>query len=461
MAIDLVLRRIEVHGLVGRVAGDDLVGAHHPHAAALLASGVDVARHLDRHLRVGGVEAAAVLVVEPGLAAHEDLPQRPFLAGGRRALMPACTMRRSRRFFACASAASRTHAPSSAAATRAASRSRLQGPSPAMTRRNSSQSIGPWSCACRASFQLSAGSGSVTPRMRACSTAASMNFWRSSSLLTRLMPQRIDCAELGDWSSGGPNIITDGHHQRIDRVLHHRLLRVGAAGHHRQQRLVALALMEAFLAADADHRPRIRRIGTAADRHLVHDGRAVHQPADRADVGPGQGRIVEDGAVLRLAAVQRIDQLVAGRSQRFCRRIEVEAVAAFVLDLGQQDRLALEARCPADPVAFGKHPDDLRMGMLADLAHQRPAVVFRHPVLGLDEFAGVDARVEALLQSHLVDRSYRLLPFALILACGIHRLRVHPDLLALAIWAACRSPGAPCPSGCARSTPAPSPRPRR
>ena len=28
------------------------------------------------------------------------------------------------------------------------------------------------------------------------------------------MPQRIDCAELGDWSSGGPNIMIEGHHQR-------------------------------------------------------------------------------------------------------------------------------------------------------------------------------------------------------------------------------------------------------
>ncbi|MCY1378147.1 hypothetical protein D9M69_657590 [compost metagenome] len=42
-----------------------------------------------------------------------------------------------------------------------------------------------------------------------------MNFWRSSSLLKRLMPQRIDCALLGDWSSGGPNIMTEGHHQRL------------------------------------------------------------------------------------------------------------------------------------------------------------------------------------------------------------------------------------------------------
>ena len=37
---------------------------------------------------------------------------------------------------------------------------------------------------------------------------------RSSSLLCCLMPQAIDCAVLGDSSSGGPNIIRLGHHQR-------------------------------------------------------------------------------------------------------------------------------------------------------------------------------------------------------------------------------------------------------
>ena len=42
----------------------------------------------------------------------------------------------------------------------------------------------------------------------------SMNRCRSSSLLNRLMPQAIDCAEFGDSASGGPNIISDGHHQR-------------------------------------------------------------------------------------------------------------------------------------------------------------------------------------------------------------------------------------------------------
>ena len=38
--------------------------------------------------------------------------------------------------------------------------------------------------------------------------------WRSSSLVCRLMPQRIDCSVLGEASSGGPNIISDGHQVR-------------------------------------------------------------------------------------------------------------------------------------------------------------------------------------------------------------------------------------------------------
>ena len=29
-----------------------------------------------------------------------------------------------------------------------------------------------------------------------------------------MIPQAVDCAEFGESSSGGPNIISDGHHQR-------------------------------------------------------------------------------------------------------------------------------------------------------------------------------------------------------------------------------------------------------
>ena len=33
--------------------------------------------------------------------------------------------------------------------------------------------------------------------------------------MCRLMPHAIDCAVFGDWSSGGPNIISDGHQNRF------------------------------------------------------------------------------------------------------------------------------------------------------------------------------------------------------------------------------------------------------
>ena len=62
--------------------------------------------------------------------------------------------------------------------------------------------------------QRRSGSGSVRPSTSACGTVMSTKRWRSSSLLCRLIPQAIDCAEFGDSSSGGPNIISYGHHQR-------------------------------------------------------------------------------------------------------------------------------------------------------------------------------------------------------------------------------------------------------
>ena len=108
------------------------------------------------------------------------------------------------------------------------------------------------------------------------------------------------------------------HHQRrpppaVERVLRHRLLlgRAPAQLHHDVE---ALALVKALFLADADHRARVRAERAAAQRNLVHDRRAVDQPADRADVGPGQRRIVEDARVLGLAGVQVGDQ--SGRATR-------------------------------------------------------------------------------------------------------------------------------------------------
>lgn len=81
VAVDLVICRLEVARLVRRVAGVDQVGAHRPDAHALLPPRIDIARELHRHLGVGGMQAAAVLVVKPRLAADENLPERPFGVG--------------------------------------------------------------------------------------------------------------------------------------------------------------------------------------------------------------------------------------------------------------------------------------------------------------------------------------------------------------------------------------------
>ena len=79
---------------------------------------------------------------------------------------------------------------------------------------NSSQSISPNAQCPEVSSYRSSSSGIRSPRNCACGTVASTKRCRRSSLLNRLIRQRIDCAEFGDASSFGPNIISDGHHQR-------------------------------------------------------------------------------------------------------------------------------------------------------------------------------------------------------------------------------------------------------
>src|SRR6185369_11914564 len=186
----------------------------------------------------------------------------------------------------------------------------------------------------------------------------------------------------------------------IDGVLDHGLL-FGGTGHHDEQGFVTLALVEGFLLADAHHGPGVGAVGAAAERDLVHDRGAIDQPADHANVGPGQGRVVEDRAVFGAAAMQAVEHLVAAGAQGLGGGIEVEAVAALVLDLGDQDGLALETRGARNPVAFGQHADDFAVGVLADLADQGLAVGLGHPVLRLDAAVGIDAGVEGGLQGRV------------------------------------------------------------
>ncbi|CAM2148529.1 hypothetical protein PT2222_200004 [Paraburkholderia tropica] len=220
------------------------------------------------------------------------------------------------------------------------------------------------------------------------------------------------------------------HHQHrpppaVHGLLHEFALRLGAL-HHREQGVETLALMKRLFLADADHGARIRAVGAAAQRDLVHDRRAVDQPADHADVRPGGRRVVEDARILGLARVQGVDQLVARDAERFRRAIEIEAVARLVLHLGEQDRLALQTRRARNPVAFRQHAHDFRVRVLRDLAHQRLAVGIGHPVLRLDLAVGGHDGVEPDLLGRVGARVERG-----DMAGNVEGLRVHGDALAV------------------------------
>ena len=87
-------------------------------------------------------------------------------------------------------------------------------------------------------------------------------------------------------------------------------------------------------------------------------------------------------------------------------------------------RLRLGARVIQLP--SGQHADDLRVGVLRDLADERLAVGVGHPVLGLDFLIGVDTRLKAQRASGRVTGcgGNRLL------AVRVERLRVHQNLRA-------------------------------
>ncbi len=127
---------------------------------------------------------------------------------------------------------------------------------------------------------------------------------------------------------------------------------------------------------------------------LVHDGRAVNQPADGPHIGPAEGGVVEDAGVLGPAFQQGVDHLVAADAQRFGGVVEVLAVPCLVLHLGQQHHLAPQIGRAGDPRPFGQHADDLAVGVLRDHADELFAVGVGHPVARLDLLAAGDAGFE-------------------------------------------------------------------
>src|ERR1039458_6875599 len=204
----------------------------------------------------------------------------------------------------------------------------------------------------------------------------------------------------------------------IERLLRHALLR-GAALREAQHDVVALPLMKTFLSADAHHGPRIGAVGATAQRNLVHDRRAVDQPADGADIGPGRRRIVEYAGILGLARQQLVDQLIAADAESLGGAVQISAVAALVLYFGDQNGFAQQGGRARDPIPLRQHADNLGMGVLRDLADQGGAVSRRHPVLRLDLFFPLDACLEMPLPRHVISRRGRIRPL------NIERLRVH------------------------------------
>ena len=97
---------------------------------------------------------------------------------------------------------------------------------------------------------------------------------------------------------------------------------------------------------------------------------------------------------LALPAQQIGDHLVARDAERFRRAVQIQTVTGLVLNLGQQNRLALQRRRPGQPVALRLHADDLGVRVLRNLPDQRAAVRLGHPVLGLNLLFGIDARLE-------------------------------------------------------------------
>ncbi len=78
-------------------------------------------------------------------------------------------------------------------------------------------------------------------------------------------------------------------------------------------------------------------------------------------------------------------------------------MTGFVLYLGDEDRLAPQARGAGDPVALGLLPDHLRVRVLRDLADHRLAIFVGHPVAGFDLGPGLDGGVELLLRCRHED----------------------------------------------------------
>ena len=118
--------------------------------------------------------------------------------------------------------------------------------------------------------------------------------------------------------------------------------------------------------------------------------------------------------------MEEFHQMVAGHAEGFRRRVQIETMTGFVLDFGDEDGLATQRRRTRDPVAFGLHPDDLRVRVLGDLADQRLAVGLRHPVARLHLFFRVQQLLKPLFTHPPILTNDRSLGKPKVLSRGFH-----------------------------------------
>ena len=207
----------------------------------------------------------------PFLRAHENPPQRPFVR--RRLPMHAsplvalfARMRQRRVAHPLPVVPGLTRAPPGArfagrgrrprARTRPSRWGRSRAPAPRSTQPGSDR-VTPSTCACC--------DGGVDELLSQVVVADALD--APARFAHRARSRR----PAGRTSSGG-------HHQRFTASC--TIARCSACPRASSFSVEALALVEALLAADAHHRARVRRVGAARQRHLVHDRRAVDQPAD-------------------------------------------------------------------------------------------------------------------------------------------------------------------------------------
>ncbi|SVA38440.1 uncharacterized protein METZ01_LOCUS91294 [marine metagenome] len=79
MPVDLVICRLKKRTLFLRRRCRDRAGRHNPNADTLLAPRVKITGIFERHLGIGGVETAGVLVRQTAFAPYKNLPKRPLI----------------------------------------------------------------------------------------------------------------------------------------------------------------------------------------------------------------------------------------------------------------------------------------------------------------------------------------------------------------------------------------------